>query len=131
MMSTFAQTTLREVGQVTRMYRANVLVIGDIRQCDREEVLQTVKRHTGLDLFHPQRAPVFDLPRDVDLILVLDNACALSRDHQLRLLEWVGRNHVQIVSFASRSLYDMVCEQNFIDRLYYHLNTVCLIAGDS
>ena len=129
-MSNLARSTLRELEQFTHLYRANVLIIGDIPRAEREEVLDTVKRHRGLDAFRAQR-PAFTLPSHPAVILVLDDASELSRDHQRRLLEWVSRNHVQIVSFASRSLYDMVCEKTFIDRLYYHLNTVCVVAGDS
>ena len=129
-MSTLARTTLRELEQFTRVYRASVLIIGDIPRSEREEVLQTVARYRGLDVFHAQR-PVFTLPSDPAVILVLDDACELSPDHQRRLVEWVSRNPVQIVSFASRSLYDMVCGQKFIDRLYYLLNTVYVIAGDA
>ena len=130
MMSTLALSTLRELGQSTRLYRANVLIVGDIPQSEREDVLDTVKRQRGLDLFRAQRHG-FDLPSHPAVILVLDDACELSPDHQRRLLEWVSRNHVQVVSFASCSLYEMVCGQQFIDRLYYHLNTICVIAGDA
>ena len=129
LMSTLAPTTLRELEQSTRVYRSNVLIIGDVSRSEREEVLDTVKRHRRLDLFRAQR-PAFDLPSHPAVILVLDDACELSRGHQLRLLEWVSRHRVQIVSFASHSLYDMVCADTFIDRLYYHLNTICVIAGD-
>ena len=130
MMSTLALSTLRELAQSTRLYRANVLILGDIPQSEREEVLDTVKLHRGIDLFRAQR-PAFTLPSHPAVILVLDDACELSPDHQRCLLAWVSRNHVQIVSFASCSLYEMVCGQQFIDRLYYHLNTICVIAGDA
>ena len=127
--STQARNAFREVEQFTRLYRANILIIGEVLHADRHEVLHTVNRHAGLDLFHAQRSPAFDLPDGRAVVLVLDDACGLSWDQQVRLLEWASRNAAQIVSFASRSLYDMVCEQKFIDRLYYHLNTVCIIVG--
>jgi len=131
MVSALAQNTLRELELFTLMYCANVLIIGEIPRSARDDVLHTMKRHTGFGMFHAQRSAAFDLPSHRNVVLVLDDACELSSDHQVRLLEWVSRNHVQIVSFASRSLYAMVCAEKFIDRLYYQLNTVCIIAGDS
>ena len=35
-----------------------------------------------------------------------------------------------VVSFALRSPYAMVCAGTFIERLYYHLNTVCVVLAD-
>jgi hypothetical protein len=65
------------------------------------------------------------------VILVLDHASKLSRFDQNRLLGWTGRNQGLIVSFAPRSLYGMVCEGRFVERLYYQLNTFCvMLTGD-
>lgn len=48
-----------------------------------------------------------------------DDACRLSRHGQGQLLRWVGQHEALITSFASRSLYHMVCDGHFVDRLYY------------
>lgn len=130
-MSHLGHDTLEDLQRFGRVASVNVLLIGQMPLSDRNAVLRTVRRQRGLDVFHAQRSAEFVLPDRDDVILVLDDVSQLSRDHQVRLLEWMSRNQVQIVSFASRSLYDMVCGQKFIDRLYYHLNTVCVIGADS
>ena len=125
-----ARDTLEDVQRLGRLSPVNILIVGPMPASDRDEVLRTLSRQRGLDVFRAQGPTEFLLPGCGDVILVLDDASRLSRDHQVRLLEWVSRNHVQIVSFASRSLYGMVSEQTFIDRLYYQLNTVCVIVGE-
>jgi hypothetical protein len=128
-MTDVARDTLEEVHRLGRVSRVNILIVGPMPVSDRDEVLRTVSRQRGFDVFHAQGPAEFLLPSCSDVILVLDDASQLTRAHQVRLLEWVSRNHVQIVSFASRSLYAMVSEQTFIDRLYYQLNTLCVIIG--
>ena len=126
-----AGDTLEDVHRLGRTSPVNILIVGPMAVSDRGQVLRAVRRQRGRDVFHAQSPAEFVLPDHGDVILVLDDASQLSRADQLLLLEWVGRNRLQIVSFASRSLYDMVSEQSFIDRLYYQLNTVCVIVGDS
>ena len=125
-----ARDTLEDVQRLGRVSPVNVLIVGPMPASDRDEVLRSLRRQRGLDVFHAQGPAEFLLPGCGDVVLVLDDASQLSRDHQVRLLEWMSRNHVQIVSFASRSLYAMVSEHTFIDRLYYQLNTVCVIVGE-
>ena len=129
-MKHLAHDTLEDAQRLGRLSPVNILIVGLTAVSDRDEVLQTVRRQRGLDVFHAQGPAEFILPNRGDVILVLDDASQLSTAHQVRLLEWVRHNRVQIVSFASRSVYDMVSERTFIDRLYYQLNTVCVIAGE-
>jgi Sigma-54 interaction domain len=130
-MSYLAQDTLENLQHLARASRANILIVGDMAVSERNEVLHIVRQQRGLDVFHAQRPSEFVLPDRGDVILVLDDACELSRFDQNRLLGWMGRNQSLIVSFASRSLYGMVCEGRFVERLYYQLNTFCvMLTGD-
>ena len=129
-MKHLALDTLEDVERLGSVSPVNILIVGPMPGSDRDEVLRAIRRQRGLDVFHAQRPAEFLLPNRGDVILVLDDASQLSGAHQMRLLEWESRDHVQIVSFASHSLYDMVSEETFIDRLYYRLNTVCVIVGN-
>ena len=130
-MSYLAQDTLEDLQHVARASRANILIVGDMAVSERDEVLRTVRRQRGLDVFHAQRPSELVLPDRGDVILVLDDACELSRFEQNRLLGWMARNQGPIVSFASRSLYGMVGEGQFVERLYYRLNIFCvMLTGD-
>jgi hypothetical protein len=130
-MSYLAHDTLEDLQHLARASRTNILIVGDMAVSERNEVLRTVKQQRGLDVFHAQRPSEFVLPDRGDVILVLDDACELSRFDQNRLLGWMGRNQGLVVSFASRSLYGVVCEGRFVERLYYQLNTFCvMLTGD-
>jgi Sigma-54 interaction domain len=130
-MSYLAHDTLEDLQHLARASRTNILIVGDMAVSERNEVLRTVKQQRGLDVFHAQRPSKFVLPDRGDVILVLDDACELSRFDQNRLLGWMGRNQGLVVSFASRSLYGVVCEGRFVERLYYQLNTFCvMLTGD-
>lgn len=95
-----------------------------------DEILHTVQRQSGLEVLHAQRHSAFVLPAHSKVIVVLDDVCDLSRDDQDRLLDWISRHGSRVMSFASRSPYAMVCAGTFVERLYYHLNTVCIVLGD-
>ena len=125
-----AQERLAELQQLMRAFRANVLIVGPLAPSQRDEILQTVKRQSGLDVLHAQRQAALVLPSHGEVIVVLDDVCDLSRDGQDRLLEWIIHLDGRVVSFASRSPYAMVCAGTFAERLYYHLNTVCIVLGD-
>jgi len=130
-MSYLAHDTLEDLQHLARAPRANILIVGDMAVSERDEVLRTVRRQRDLDVFYAQRPSEFALPERGDVILVLDDVCELSRFDQNRLLGWMGRNQGPIVSFASRSLYGLVCEGRFVERLYYRLNMFCmLLTGD-
>ena len=129
-MDPLALETVEDLQRLARVWWVNILIVGTTPVSDTDNILGTIRQQRGLDVFHAQRSSEFVLPDRGDVILVLDDVCQLSRDQQVRLLDWVSRKRVQIVSFASRSLYRLVCEQKFMDRLYYHLNTVCVSAGE-
>jgi len=129
-MRNVARDALEDAQRLGRIAPVNILIVGLMPVSDRDEILRAVRHQRGLDVFHAQGSAEFLLPDRDDVILVVDDASRLSRSQQVCLLNWVSRNHVQIISFASRSLYDMVSEETFIDRLYYQLNTTCVIVGE-
>ena len=129
-MRNVARDALEDAQRLGRIAPVNILIVGLMPVSDRDEILRAVRHQRGLDLFHAQGSAEFLLPDRRDVILVVDDASRLSRSQQVCLLNWVSRNNVQIISFASRSLYDMVSEETFIDRLYYQLNTTCVIVGE-
>ena len=120
-------TNIAELQQVMRAFRANVLIVGRISADHRDEILHTIKSQSGRDVFHAQRRSTLMLPSDGELIVVLDEVCHLSREDQERLLGWLVRHDGQLVSFASCSPYAMVREGSLVERLYYHLNTFCIV----
>jgi hypothetical protein len=111
--------------------RANLLIVGELAARDREDILETIQARCGLDGFHAQRPHGLLLPAHSDLIVVVDDACRLSEDEQRRLLRWVRQHHAQVTSFASTSLYDLVRAGRFMEALYYHLNTFCVVLTPS
>jgi sigma-54-interacting transcriptional regulator len=129
-MSYLALDTVEDLQRLARLSHANILIVGDMAVSERDEVLRTLRQQRGHDVFHAQRPSELVLPDRGDVILVLDDACELSRFDQHRLLGWMGRNRGRIVSFASRSLYGMVCEGRFVERLYYKLNMFCVMLTD-
>ena len=114
---------IAELRLLTRGCRANILIVGRLHPSERDGLLETIKANCRQDVFHAQHQPPdLALPDREDLILV--RVCELSRHQQRQLLQWVSEHKAVIVSFASGSVYDMVCDGRFIDRLYYHLNTL-------
>src|SRR5688572_4454602 len=129
-MSFLIRDTLEDLERFARVSRGNLLIVGEMAVSERDEVLRTVSQQRGYVVFHAQRRSEFVLPDRGDVILVLDDACELSWFDQNSLLGWTGRSGGLIVSFASRSLYGMVCEGRFVERLYYQLNTFCVNLAD-
>lgn len=129
-MRNLAPPGLAELQHVIRVFRPNVLIVGDISAAHRDEILHSIKRRGDCDLFHAQRRSTLTLPDDSKSIVVLDDVCELSHNDQQRLLEWRARHACQIVSFASSSPHAMVCDGRLSERLYYHLNTFFIVLGD-
>ena len=124
-----ADLTLAELRHLSGDCRANILIVGELSSSQRDEILQTLTLQRELDVFYAQRLNKFILPSVGDVLLVVDDVCALSRHEQGRLLRWVSRHGAPVVSFASGSPYSMVCDGRFVDRLYYHLNTICIVVS--
>jgi hypothetical protein len=125
-----AQEQFADLQHLARTFRANFLIVGALAASQRDEILQIVQRQSGLEVLHAQRHSALVLPAHDKVIVVLDDVCDLSQDDQDRLLDWISRHGSRVMSFASRSPYAMVCAGTFVERLYYHLNTVCFVLGD-
>ncbi len=72
----------------------------------------------------------FTLPAGGTRTLVLDHVEALDVEEQTQLLRWMedAGNRAQIVSISSVSLHALVQFDEFLDALYYRLNTVLIEA---
>ena len=109
------------------MPRVNLLLIAPVG------VVQFVLESLLLDLQEPiaewhagERLAL--PPADQGGTLVLHESSSLTRDDQVRLLEWLERadGRTQVVSTSSSALLPRVQAGTFIDTLYYRLNTVCV-----
>ena len=83
--------------------------------------------HEPIDRWHPGDALALPSP-DGNGTLVLHEAGALTAAEQLELLDWLERaeGRTQVISTSSTPLLGRVQSGNFIDTLYYRLNTVCV-----
>jgi hypothetical protein len=107
------------------MPRVNLLLIGSDGVL--RNILQTLDLHEPIVSWSPgQQLLLPSVARTKTMIL--HNVGVLSHQDQLRLLEWleeaVGRT--QVISTTSTPLHPHVNGHNFIDTLYYRLNTVCV-----
>jgi hypothetical protein len=68
-----------------------------------------------------------DLPRPTSGTLVIWEVDALDRTQQHQLLAWmeIGTGKAQLISISERPVYPLVERAEFLDLLYYRLNTVC------
>src|ERR1051325_10970661 len=67
-----------------------------------------------------------DLPRPTSGTLVIWGVDTLDRMQQHELLAWmeIGNGNAQLISIAERPVYPLVERAEFLDLLYYRLNTV-------
>ena len=109
------------------MPRVNLLLIAP------DGVVRFVLESLLLDLQEPihhwRPGEALALPSAEDSgTLVLHEAGALMIEDQLRLLDWLERaeGRTQVITSSSTPLLARVHAGNFIDTLYYRLNTVCV-----
>ena len=79
-----------------------------------------------LSHWRPQAAR--EPPPDTTGTLVIWAVDTLDRARQEQLLAWMERcaPEVQVISVAARPVFPLVSSDDFLDTLYYRLNTVCL-----
>ena len=69
------------------------------------------------------------LPRKPCGTLLLHHVEALTLEQQLALYDWMSASrHVQVVSITGAPLLSLVEHGQFLEGLFYRLNTVCLMA---
>jgi transcriptional regulator with GAF, ATPase, and Fis domain len=72
------------------------------------------------------------LPKKPSGTLLLHHVEALTIDQQITLYDWIGGSpRVQVVSITGEPLLWMVEHGQFLEGLFYRLNTVCLMATGS
>jgi hypothetical protein len=109
------------------MPRVNLLLVAP------DPVVRYVLESLLLDLREPiarwSAGEPFDLPTPGESgTLVLRDVHALTPADQLHLLDWLelAEGRTQVVSTSSTPLLPRVHSGEFIDTLYYRLNTVCV-----
>jgi hypothetical protein len=63
--------------------------------------------------------------------LMIWDIAGLDRMEQEQLVGWMDSHpEVQVISIAEHSLFPLVIDGTFLDRLYYRLNVLCLSLSD-
>jgi len=69
--------------------------------------------------------PLLQLPRADCAALILHNVGALTNEQQVELLQWLDSSpQVPVVSVSSSSVFPLVGNGTFSERLYYRLNMI-------
>jgi len=72
------------------------------------------------------------LPKKTAGTLLLQRVEALTIDQQIALYDWISTaRNVQVVSITGAPLLSLVEQGQFLEGLFYKLNTVCLMATGS
>ena len=118
---------IREDSRLARAARVNLLII------HREGVLFGGLEWLTLDLQKPIATwctgePLVLPPVAWARTMILQDVGALTHADQHRLLSWLDRaaGRTQVISTTPAPLLPCVQAGEFLDRLYYRLNTVCL-----
>lgn len=103
---------------------ANILLQGDESWTSR--VIQDSRLRYPLQIVTP--GPPFTLPAGGTRTLVLDHVEGLDVEEQTRLLRWMedAGKQTHIVSISSVPLHALVQFDEFLEALYYRLNTVLI-----
>jgi hypothetical protein len=105
--------------------RPNVLFIGP-----KASVRIAIARHLSclhapLVQWHP-RSALEPASQSKGTLLIWD-IDALDVGQQQQLITWLDRHeNVQLISVAEHPVFPLVLRQEFLDRLYYRLNVVCV-----
>jgi hypothetical protein len=113
---------------VLRTRRPNVLIAGTYDTT--EAVVATLLPYLRPPVYCWTPDASLPAPHEVSTLLVRDVA-TLSLDQQHALLSWLdlaGAGHAQVVSTAALPLFPLVEHGEFLEALYYRLNTVRLDA---
>jgi hypothetical protein len=104
----------------------HVLLIGSAASVDT--ALGRLLPHVRAPLSHWRPQAAGEPLQETTGTLVIWDVDALDRTRQEQLLAWMESRgpEVQVVSIASRPLFPLVSSDDFLDALYYRLNTVCL-----
>jgi transcriptional regulator of acetoin/glycerol metabolism len=84
--------------------------------------------HLRAPLSHWQTQSAGQPPQETTGTLVIWDVDALARTRQEQLLAWMESRapELQVISISERPVFPLVSSDDFLDTLYYRLNTVCL-----
>jgi hypothetical protein len=104
----------------------HALLIGSAASADA--ALERLLPHLRAPLSHWRPQASGEPPQETTGTLVIWDVDAIDRARQEQLLAWIERcpPELQVVSIAQRPLFPLVLSDDFLDALYYRLNTVCL-----
>ena|ERR1700730_7986000 len=102
----------------------NILIVGSERAA--ETALQELRFViAGPTEMRELPGPLLPLPRANCAALILRNVEALTAEQQMELSQWLdGRPGVPVVSVNSSSVFQLVGDGTFSERLYYRLNMI-------
>jgi hypothetical protein len=104
----------------------HALLIGSAASVDA--TLGRLLPHLRAPLAHWRTQSAGQPPQEPTGTLVIWDVDALDRTRQEQLLAWMESRapEVQVISIAKRPVFPLVSSDDFLDTLYYRLNTVCL-----
>jgi hypothetical protein len=102
-----------------------LFIVGEVSSQLRNALLDEVWSASGRDACRPQATIPFRLPTDSTSRLIIDDVGALSPDDQQALLHWLDRHlDAMVLSFAGTTVFPLVTNGMFLERLFYRLNIV-------
>ena len=105
-------------------YVPNILIVGS--EGAAETALQQLSfMFAGPADIRVLPGPLLPLPRANCAVLILRNVQSLTPEQQMELSQWLdSRPGVPVVSVNSSSVFPLVADGTFSDRLYYRLNMI-------
>jgi hypothetical protein len=109
-----------------RRAHPHALLIGSAASVDA--ALGRLLPHLRAPLSHWRPQLAVEPPQETTGTLVIWDVDALDRTRQEQLLAWMENRaqEMQVISIAKGPLFPLVSSDDFLDTLYYRLNTVCL-----
>lgn len=106
--------------------RSNMLVVGGA--AETRLLLARLRASLSTPTYSWKGGRLVLPPVSVRCTLVLSNVDTLAARDQRRLEAWFENGHgaAQVISTTARPLHALVLEGVFLDRLYYHLNTILI-----
>jgi hypothetical protein len=106
--------------------RSNMLIVGGA--AETRVLLGRLRASLSMPTYNWKGGRLVLPPITVRCTMVLSNVEMLPVRDQRRLEAWFEDGHgaAQVISTTTRPLHSLVLEGAFLDRLYYHLNTILI-----
>jgi hypothetical protein len=123
----FSDTTLLRMLS-SRNHRPNLLI--ENKRASLEGVLQQLAAVCESPLRFCRFPGVLDLNVDIGSTLVLGDIDRMTIGQQVTLSDWLGRkgNAIQVVSITRAPMTELIADGQFLEGLYFRLNTVVIRA---